>query len=387
MDNKITTDMKRFYLSAIILAAVTIGCTKSSIVESSASYDETIEFDSYAGRIPVTKASNTTIEVLKETGFQAIAYNSGDYVETYLNETVTYDTEMNKWSYGDKKIYWPEGSTLDFVAYGTNAKDLISNFSEASFVYSVPNYVSEQKDLVVAAPWLNHNNKTEAGNVVRFDFKHVLSKIGFNVITNNDASNEVDVTIKNIRLRANLYNKGTVYLLAETPKVVPDPNSVITSYSLFDHNYPAYDEEELNEDGELKGFICRNSTTSVPIYQNITFDPENYEEVSVPTTENTEALNNRFMMILPAATIGTVQDTDDINHNNDRNENVKPYVEVVYQLTGGREETVRAFLEDYGVTGFAAGKWYEFTLRVSTTSVKFDVKITQGWGEPVEPLE
>ena len=182
--------------------------------------------------------------------------------------------------------------------------DLISNFSEASFVYSVPNNVSEQKDLVVAAPWLNHNNKTEAGNVVRFDFKHVLSKIGFNVITNNDASNEVDVTIKNIRLRANLYNKGTVYLLAETPKVVPDPNSVITSYSLFDHNYPAYDEEDLNEDGALKGFICRNSTTSVPIYQNITFDPENYEEVSVPTTENTEALNNRFMMILPAATIG-----------------------------------------------------------------------------------
>ena len=87
--------MKSFYLSAIILAAVTIGCTKSSIAESSASYDETIEFDSYAGRIPVTKASNTTIEVLKETGFQAIAYNSGDYVETYLNETVTYDTEMN----------------------------------------------------------------------------------------------------------------------------------------------------------------------------------------------------------------------------------------------------------------------------------------------------
>ncbi len=378
--------MKRFYLSAIILAAVTIGCTKSNIVESSTSYDETIEFDSYAGRIPVTKASNTTIDVLKETGFQAIAYNSGDYVETYLNETVTYDTEKNKWSYGDKKIYWPEGSYLDFVAYGTNAMDLISNFSEASFVYTVPDDASEQKDLVVAAPWLNHNNKTKDGNVVKFDFKHVLSKIGFNVITNNDPSNEVDVTIKNIRLRATFYSKGTVYLLAETPKVVPDPNSGITSYSLFGHNYPTYDEEELDEDGELTGFICRNSTTSVPIYQNITFDPVNYSEVTVPA-ENTDALNNRFMMILPAATIGDVQDTDDINHNQDRIENVKPYVEVVYQLTGGREETVRAFLEDYGVTGFAAGKWYEFTLKVSTTAVKFDVKINQGWGDPVEPLE
>lgn len=382
--------MKRFYLSAIILAAVTIGCTKSSIVESSTSYDETIEFDSYAGRIPVTKASNTTIDVLKETGFQAIAYNSGDYVETYLNETVTYDPAANngqgKWTYGDKKIYWPEGSYLDFVAYGTNAMDLISNFSEASFVYTVPDDASEQKDLVVAAPWLNHNNKTEAGNVVKFDFKHVLSKIGFNVITNNDPSNEVDVTIKNIRLRATFYSKGTVYLLAETPKVVPDPNSAITSYSLFGHNYPTYDEEELDEDGELTGFICRNSTTSVPIYQNITFNPVNYSEVTVPA-ENTDALNNRFMMILPAATIGEVQDTDDINHNNERNENVKPYVEVVYQLTGGREETVRAFLEDYGVTGFAAGKWYEFTLKVSTTAVKFDVNINQGWGDPVEPLE
>lgn len=362
---------------------------------------EAIEFDSYAGRIPVTRASNTTIDVLKAVGFQAIAYNSGDYVETYLNETVTYDTEKDKWTYGDKKIYWPEGSNLDFVAYGSNVNktatvskeasvSLVSEFSEASFTYSVPDYVSEQEDLVVAAPWLNHNNKTETGNVVKFDFKHVLSKIGFNIVTNNDYTGEnanpVDVTIKNIRLRANMYNKGTVHLLASSPKVVPDPNSLITSYSLFDHNYPAADASEYDENGELKGFVCHNSTTSVPVYQNIRFNPESYTEVRVPEDDQ-EAIDNRFMMILPAEKIGNVKDTDDIDGDGNRDENVPPYIEVVYQLTGGREEIVRAYLGDYGVTSFAAGKWYEFTLKVSTTAVKFDVKITEGWSVEEDPLK
>jgi hypothetical protein len=395
--------MKRFYLSAIILAAVTAGCTKSSIVESSISHMEAIEFDSYAGRIPVTRASNTTIDVLKAVGFQAIAYNSGDYVETYLNEVVTYDTEKGKWTYGDKKIYWPEGSNLDFVAYGSNVNktatvskeasvSLVSEFSEASFTYSVPDYVSEQEDLVVAAPWLNHNNKTETGNVVKFDFKHVLSKIGFNIVTNNDYTGEnanpVDVTIKNIRLRANMYNKGTVHLLASSPKVVPDPNSLITSYSLFDHNYPSADATEYDENGLLKGFVCHNSTTSVPVYQNIKFNPnkEDYTEVAVPEDDQ-DAINNRFMMILPAEKIGNVKDTDDIDGDGNRDENVPPYIEVVYQLTGGREEIVRAYLGDYGVTSFAAGKWYEFTLKVSTTAVKFAVKITEGWSVEEDPLK
>ena len=398
--------MKRFYLSAIILTVVALGCTKSSIVESATSYMETIEFDSYAGRIPVTKASNTTIDTLKAHGFQAIAYNSGDYVETYLNETVTYDKTANngegKWTYGDKKIYWPEGSNLDFVAYGSNVNktatvskeasvNLVSDFSEASFVYCVPDYVSEQEDLVVAAPWLNHNNKTETGNVVKFDFKHVLSKIGFNVVTNNEYTGEnanpVDVTIKNVRLRATMYNRGSVHLLATSPKVVPDLDSPITSYSLFDHNYPTKDASEYDESGMLKGFVCHNSTTSVPIYQNIKFNPENYAEVSVPSKDDEEALNNRFMMILPAETIGKVRDIDDIDHDDNVNENVPPYIEVVYQLTGGREEIVRAYLGDYGITSFAAGKWYEFTFKVSTTAVKFDVNIKNDWSVPEELLK
>ena len=398
--------MKRFYLSAIILAAVTVGCTKSSIVESSTSYMETIEFDSYAGRIPVTKASNTTIDTLKAHGFQAIAYNSGDYVKTYLNETVTYDENANngdgKWTYGegDKKIYWPEGSNLDFVAYGSNVNKTATvskepevslvTMGEASFVYSVPDYASEQEDLVVAVPWINHNNRTESGNVVKFDFKHVLTKIGFSIVTNNDYTGEnanpVDVTIKNVRLRATMFNKGTVHLLATSPKVVPDPNAIITSYSLFDHNYPIADAAEYDENGLLKGFVCHNSTTSVPVYQNIKFNPDNYTEVSVPADDE-KAINNRFMMILPAEKIGKVIDTDDIDGDGNRDENVEPYIEVVYQLTGGREEIVRANLGDYGVTSFAAGKWYEFSFMVSTTAVKFDVNIKEGWSVEEDPLK
>lgn len=376
--------MKRLYLSAIILAIVATGCTKSSIVESSTPYQDTIEFDSYAGRIPVTKASNTTIDVLKQDGFQAIAYNSGDYIATYLNETVTHNGTT--WTYGDKKIYWPEGSNLDFVAYGRNAQDCISEFSEASFIYTVPDNIIEQKDLVVAAPWLNHNNKTEHGSTVKFDFKHVLSKIGFNVQTNNDyGANKVDVTIKNVRLMATLFNKGTVHLLASTPKVVADPTSYVTSYSLFNHNYPNKIEAEY-DNGQLSGFVCHNSTEVTPIYPNIKFNPVDYEEVEAPASANQSDIDNRFMMILPAENIGSVIDVDDIDNDGNRDENISPYIEVVYQLTGGKEQVVRAFLADYGITSFEAGKWYEFTFYVTTTAIKFDVKITNGWDVLDDPL-
>lgn len=381
--------MKKIYLSSIILAAVALGCTKSSVVDSSTSYQEVIEFESYAGRIPVSKASNTTIDVLKEEGFQAIAYNSGDYIETYLNETVTFNG--TKWTYGDKKIYWPEGSNLDFVAYGRNVTDLISDLDEASFIYTVPSNAAEQKDLVVATPWLNHNNRTEAGSTVKFDFKHLLTKIGFSIVTNNDYTgtnpNPVDVTIKNIRIRATLYNKGAVHLLASTPKVVPDPNSSVSSYSLFNHNYPAKMQDEYDEEGKLSGFVCHNSTQVVPIYPNMKFKPEDYEEVQVPTSTDQSVVDNRFMMILPTQSIGEVMDVDDIDHDAITDENVPPYIEVVYQLSGGREETVRAFLKDYGIESFLQGRWYEFTFNVSTTAIKFDVKINNGWDVIEDPLK
>ncbi len=423
--------MKRFFLPTIILAVLAVGCVKSNIIESSPSYHETIEFESYAGRIPVTKASNVTIDVIKdeEVGFQAIAYSSGDNSNLYLNERVTYDANagedgQGKWVYGTKKVYWPESSNLDFVAYGLNAQKtgkvsnveevkLISDLSEASFIYSVPDSPKEQEDLVVAEPWFNHNNKTEHGNVVTFDFKHVLTKIGFSIYTNNEYTGEnanaVDVTIKNISLKGTFYNRGVVHLLAQTPNIEADKtSSYVTSYSLFGHNYrPAVEKEEGEgeeeggegeegeegeEEGEVKvvlldGFVCHNTKEIVPIYPNIQFnaDEKEYEEVDVPASVDQNALDNRFMMIIPG-TLNRVADVDDINGNGITNEPVDPYIEVVYQLTGGADVITRAYLSEYGITEFEAGKWYEFIFKVSTTAVKFEVDITQGWNTEEDPL-
>jgi hypothetical protein len=168
--------------------------------------------------------------------------------------------------------------------------------------------------------------------------------------------------------------------------VVTDPNSSVTSYSLFNHNYPAKVAGEYDDNGQLNGFVCHNSTQVTPIYPNMKFNPEDYEEVDAPATVDQDAVDNRFMMILPAPVIGNVVDVDDINHNGITSETVQPYIEVVYQLTGGREETVRAFLKDYGIESFLQGRWYEFTFNVSTTAIKFDVKITNGWDENEDPL-
>lgn len=406
--------MKRFIIPAIIITALAVGCAKSNIIESAPSYQETIEFESYAGRIPVTKASNVTIDVIKdeEVGFQAIAYSSGDNSNLYLNEKVTYNENagedgQGKWVYGTKRVYWPESSNLDFVAYGLNAQKtgkvsnveevkLISDLSEASFIYSVPDSPKEQEDLVVAEPWFNHNNKTEHGNVVTFDFKHVLTKIGFSITTNNEYTGEnanaVDVTIKNISLKGTFYNRGVVHLLAKSPNIEADMTlGHVTSYSLFGHNYPDVkapaEGEENEEEVLLDGFICHNTKDIVPIYPNIQFiaDEEKYKEVDVPASVDQDDLDNRFMMIIPGK-LNPVADVDDINGNGKTDETVDPYIEVIYQLTGGTDVITRAYLSEYGITEFDAGKWYEFIFKVSTTAVKFEVDITQGWNTEEDPL-
>jgi hypothetical protein len=407
--------MKRFILPTIILAALAVGCAKSNIIESSPSYQETIEFESYAGRVPVTKATTATIETLQdsEIGFQAIAYSSGNNNQTYLNEKVWFDAKADegkgKWTYGDKKAYWPETTNLDFVAYGLNAKkkgtvtdrngvstsdvDLISGITEATFTYSVPDAAKEQADLVIAEPWLNHNNIDYGSNKVTFNFKHVLSKIGFSLTTNNDNSNPVNVTIKNVSIKGTFYNKGIVHLLAQTPNITPaDKADYITSYSLFGHKYPKVEVPAEGEEGEeepedvlLDGFVCLNTEDIVPIYPNIQFnaDEKKYKEVDVPST-NDAAVADRFMMIIPG-TVGKIDDIDNIDGDAETT-NIDPYIEVVYQLTGGADMISRAFLKDYGITGFDAGKWYEFIFKVSTTAVKFEVDITQGWNTEEDPL-
>lgn len=394
--------MKRFIFSAIALAAVVTGCTKGGILESPI-YDSPISFEPYTGRTPVTKATEANEATIKTTGFHVTGFQENaqgaisDPTKPYMNKDVNFASD--KWGY-EGAAYWPESGTLSFVAYGLNVNGStdpifvpknVGNYTE--FTYTVPNEVANQKDLLISD--LIKGKSIADNGPVQVTLKHVLSKVGFKVATNNDApttpsATDVKVTIKNITLNGVFKKSGDVNLTATTAAITPG-SETINKYSLFDSEY----SKGATGTG-FNGFITKDTgaDTPVTIYRNTTFDGDTQNEkynnktIDVPArTNNVDA--DRFMMIMPGV-IGDLatQDVYDIDGDGDKEEmTTSPYIEVIYQLTDAEEQIARVpLLKDNGegVTprytnwDFKAGTAYEFIFKVSTTAVGFTA-VVEPW--------
>lgn len=370
----------------MMLAAVVVGCTKSSVLETAPSFETPIEFEPYTGKAPLTKATITDLDGLKTSGFHVTGFVHDALAEPYLDKDVTWKTtdeegaslENPLWSYTGI-AYWPAEGSMDFVAYGKNASkkatvnsantDLISltEGSYTEFTYYVPDNVAEQEDLLVAKPFIGQQ-KTDK---VTFDFKHVLSKVGFSVIANND--NNVKITIKNITLNGLFKNSGKVNLLTATPSISSaSTTSTVSSYSLFDHGYSKGTEGSDN----YAGFVCKSATTAQPVFVNTEFTAGDMQ--TDPTADTNASDANRYLMIMP----GTVADLT-------TGTKTTPHIEVVYELTEGKEESATIWLTTDGTeTGtnweFVGGKAYEFVLKISTSAVGFTVDVND-WSDYFAP--
>lgn len=394
--------MKRYIISLIALSAAVIGCTKSGLVESPQKYQEPITFETYTGKTPTTKATEVTTETLAthtsedDPAFHVNAFLVSapqTYTNAYMNKDVWSTSETptadatnpdfyNSWTY-DGATYWPDNGSLLFVAYGLNAdkmfgaKEAVTDesgneitpavpgtptmtFSNyANMTYTVPAKTSEQEDLIVAVPKTQGISNNAASNVL-LDFKHVLSKVGFSLKT--DATNNVIITIKSIKLKGAFNSTGDVNLAAVNGTGVPyisigSRTSDVQAYSLFDTNY--------GETGATGPFDCFQITkspgaTPTPIYPNTTYTPSTGEGVSDAYAGKTGASeNNRYMMLIP----GTQADAT---------------IEVVYELEGAKEQKATASLgSDFK---FEAGKAYEFVIKMNTSSIEFEAGITD-WND------
>ena len=232
--------MKKMIYSAIALVVVAVGCTKSNIVDVPEGQKTPITFDTYNGKIPVSKATEITqsnIGKIYVTGFQAEDKAVG-YTSFYMNPESGLVKSGDNWTYSPLS-YWPANGTLEFVAYGDNTPRIKDgtpgslvpvNDSYAVFDYTVPTAAASQKDLIAA-----HVAPTESTATVVFEMKHLLSRIGFKLET---VGSGTAVIIKNVILhgtynttaRVDLTNEGDeddpfLTVLADSPTT--------TSYSLF----------------------------------------------------------------------------------------------------------------------------------------------------------
>lgn len=374
--------MKNNIFILIALAAVSVGCTKSGLVETPQKYQTPIEFETYNGRVPSTKASIVDNAVMGTSNENAPAFHvnafltpepQNGYQKTYMSKdvwctsmtsddpTTTENEYSAEWAYNGK-TYWPENGTLQFVAYGLNADKSIgtgeSQFQTITwdetkkytkFTYTVPSKASEQEDLIVAIPVTQGiTNNTVAP--VQLNFQHMLSRVGFTLKT--DYENDVLVTIKSIVLKGEFYGSGTVEMTADTPSVTTATSNVF-SYSLFDTQY-----SQGAENGSYDVFQIKSpGTAGAAIYANKTLALTSSEGKTTETyAENADAaVANRYMMLIPSTQAGAE-------------------IEVIYQLEGAKEQKAVASLDaDFP---FTQGYSYEFVLTVSTSSIEFTPEIS-----------
>lgn len=360
--------MKKFIYTAIALAAVAVGCTKSNIVDVPAEQKTPIAFDTYNGRVPVTRAVEITqdnIESIQVTGFHVPTGGSADYTKTYMNPTVTREKSGETWGpWGYSPLsYWPASGTLEFVAYGSNTpraeaaaegKLVAVDGSYANFTYTVPATVAAQQDLIAAG-----KDSYQGTTTVTFKMKHLLSRVGFKLQT---VGSGTSVTISEVSLHGKFVNNGTVNLATETaitPKAGAGLTSAdyTTSYSLF-------------AAGESFGITKEESAADgTPIFARYTSDGEGG---STTNTDNSD----RYMMIMP----GTVADNDQAV---DEEIGTTPYIQVTYKLGDGTPQTKKLPLVDGDVNwNFAAGTAYEFIFKVSISAIEFTGEVVD-WDEDI----
>ena len=190
--------MKFLRLAFYVLIAqlVLSGCAGEAVEETSSSSSSEINFDAYVGRNASTRSSETNITLLKGTevnsGFGVFArYKHTDGTISPLmlmnNERVTWNKDQKHWEYTNTR-YWPNEGSVDFYAFAPYLKN-VKPVNAPDSIKANPAYIeftssTSNVDLV----WDVQRNKTvpksSTDGKVKFQFKHALARLGFDITAN-----------------------------------------------------------------------------------------------------------------------------------------------------------------------------------------------------------
>lgn len=145
--------------------------------------------------------------------------------------------------------YWNTGQSVDFFAYSPYRDDLTLTVldDDITINHVVPNTSKvNQVDLLYAVPQKGKNEENSKHNVIRFPFKHALTKV--KISARLYAPNPLTVVLHNIDLE-NIKSKATISL---TNGVTPDNNignDITYSYESLNCTLPNNDTDvDLDSD-------------------------------------------------------------------------------------------------------------------------------------------
>ena len=198
--------MKFLRLAFYVLIAqlVLSGCAGEGVEETSSSSSSEINFDAYLGRNASTRAGVTDIASLKKSGFGVFArYNHNGASSPLMdNEHVTW--KGNRWGYTNTR-YWPNEESVDFYAFAPYLKN-VKPVNAPDSIRANPAYIeftssTSNVDLV----WDVQRNKTvpksSTDGKVKFQFKHALARLGFDITANQELEeNGAVITVDSVKL-------------------------------------------------------------------------------------------------------------------------------------------------------------------------------------------
>lgn len=191
--------MKKILFVAMA-ATMFAACTQNEELENAASNKE-MKFNTAV--MSTTRATATTSANFKT--FKLYAYTGANNATTIIDGITFSSDNGTTWAPSDNnKFYWPGAETVSFYGYSVDGMDVMTfDKSTNSISYEVATAVSDQKDLLVAAPAdasANSNNGT-----VLLSFEHALTKIAFKV--QGEGTSDLAYTVSKIAIEA--LPKGT----------------------------------------------------------------------------------------------------------------------------------------------------------------------------------
>lgn len=201
--------MKFLRLAFYVLIAqlVLSGCAGEGVEETSSSSSSEINFDAYLGRNASTRAGVTGIDSLKKSGFGVFArYNHNGATSPLMdNEHVTWNEKENHWGYTNTR-YWPNEGSVDFYAFAPYLKN-VKPVNAPDSIKANPAYIeftssTSNVDLV----WGAQKDKKAptsltSDNKVKFEFKHVLARLAFDITANPKLEkNGAVIKVKEVKL-------------------------------------------------------------------------------------------------------------------------------------------------------------------------------------------
>ncbi len=314
--------MKKFLFLTVITALSLASCSENVIIQNTTDQNS-IRFDVYAGRAPMTKGAVTDIAMLKadDTGFymNAVLHSgtAGTEANFMFEQEVLYETD--KWTYSPIK-YWPvdDNQMLNFYAWGpdNSATATTDPANVLSFALAVDAQGAVDPSAMVDFVASSTIGAIKSGGAVNLNFRHELTRLNFSAKALKDDSPYFVIKSATILAEGDentdngntneIYTSGT-YTFADQTTTAATAATVKGEWDLGDTPVKIAKDIELESIWSQQGqnIAFENSKA----YDNAT---EKYPVVQ-GTSSSTALLDPaKYMFLLPVGENGTTANTTKI---------------------------------------------------------------------------